>query len=75
MIYTKQAIKLFEDFSIFMVFEFLNTLKNKTSKTIDQSFMTRLKIYLQQSHINFRISPIRIYVHIEQAKLVNAPCH
>ena len=32
MIYTKQAIKLFEDFSIFMVLEFLNTLKNKTSK-------------------------------------------
>ena len=32
MIYTKQAIKLFEDFSIFMVFEFLNTLKNRTSK-------------------------------------------
>ena len=32
MIYTKQAIKLFEDFSIFMVFEFLNTLKNITRK-------------------------------------------
>ena len=31
-IYTKQAIKLFEDFSIFMVFEFLNALKNRTSK-------------------------------------------
>ena len=31
-IYTKQAIKLFEDFSIFMGFEFLNTLKNRTSK-------------------------------------------
>ena len=31
-IYTKQAIKLFEDFSIFMVFEFLNTLKNRTIK-------------------------------------------
>ena len=31
-IYTKQAIKLFEDFSIFMVFEFLNTLKNRTRK-------------------------------------------
>ena len=32
MIYTKQMIKLFEDFSIFMVFEFLNTLKNRTRK-------------------------------------------
>ena len=31
-IYTKQAIKLFEDFSVFMVFGFLNTLKNKTRK-------------------------------------------
>ena len=31
-IYIKQAIKLLEDFSIFMVFEFLNTLKNRTRK-------------------------------------------
>ena len=29
----KQVIKIFEDFSIFMVFEFLNTLKNKIKKT------------------------------------------
>ena len=31
-IYTTQAIKPFGDFSIFMVFEFFNTLKNKTYK-------------------------------------------
>ena len=48
MIYTKQAIKLFEDFSIFMVFEFLNTLKNRTSKvrsiktSIDQKLVKEI---------------------------------
>ena len=31
-IYTKKAIKLFQDFSIFMVFEFFKTLKNRTRK-------------------------------------------
>ena len=44
MIYTKQAIKLFENFSIFMVFEFLNTLKNRTSKV--RSTKTNTKIEL-----------------------------
>ena len=47
----------------------------KTIKTIDQSFMTNLKIYLQQSHIDFKISPTKIYVHTEQARLINALCH
>ena len=37
--------------------------------------MTSLKIYLQQSHIDFKISPTKIYVHTKQAKLVNALCH
>ena len=44
MIYTKQVIKLFEDFSIFMVFEFLNTLKNsnKKSKINKTKYKTKL---------------------------------
>ena len=37
--------------------------------------MTSLKIYLQQSHKNFKISLTKIYVHTEQAKLVNALRH
>ena len=36
--------------------------------------MTNLKIYLQQSPIDFKISPTKIYVHTKQVKLVNAPC-
>ena len=44
-------------------------------KTIDQLFMTNLKIYLQQSHIDFKISPTKIYEHTEQARLINALCH
>ena len=47
----------------------------KTIKTIDQLFMTNLKIYLQQLHIDFKISPTKIYVHTEQARLINALCH
>ena len=39
---------------------------------MDQSFMTSLKIDLQQSHIDFKIFPTEIKVHREQAKLVNA---
>ena len=35
----------------------------KTNKTIDQSFMTSSKIDLQQSHIDFKIFPIKIDVH------------
>ena len=37
--------------------------------------MTNLKIYLQQSPIDFKISPTKINVHTKQVKLVNAPCH
>ena len=37
--------------------------------------MTSLKIYLQQSHINFKISSIKINVHTEKAMLVNALRH
>ena len=44
MIYTKQAIKLFEDFSIFMVFELLNTLKKKTSKIRSTKTCTKTKL-------------------------------
>ena len=47
----------------------------KIIKTIDQSFMTSLKIDLQQSHIDFNIFPTKIDVHTEQAKLVNALHH
>ena len=47
----------------------------KTNKTIDQSFITSLKIYLQQSHIDFKISPTKINVHTEQGRLINALCH
>ena len=43
--------------------------------TIDQSFMTSLKIYLQQSPIVFKISPTKIYVHTKQAKRINALRH
>ena len=43
--------------------------------TIDQSFMTNLKIYLQQSPIVFKISPTKIYVHTKQAKPINALRH
>ena len=45
-IYTKKAIKIFEDFSIVLVFEFLNTLKNRTSKvrSIKTSTTHNLKI-------------------------------
>ena len=35
----------------------------KTIKTIDQSFMTSLKIDLQQSHIDFKIFPTKIDVY------------
>ena len=48
MIYTKQVIKIFEDFSIFMVFEFLNTLKNRTSKV--RSIKTSTKHNLKKKH-------------------------
>ena len=44
MIYTKQAIKLFENFSIFMVFEFLNTLKNRTSKVRSTKTSTKTEL-------------------------------
>ena len=44
MIYTKQAIKLFEKFSIFMVFEFLNTLKNRTSKVRSTKTSTKTEL-------------------------------
>ena len=37
--------------------------------------MTSLKIYLQQSHIDFKISSIKINVHTEKAMLVNALRH
>ena len=37
--------------------------------------MISLKIYLQQSHIDFKISSTKIYVYTSQAKLVNALCH
>ena len=47
----------------------------KTIKTIDQLFMTSLNIYLQQSHIDIKISSTNIYVHTEQARLVNALHH
>ena len=47
----------------------------KTIKTVDQLFMTSLKIYLQQSHIVFKISPTKIYVHTKQAKLINVLRH
>ena len=43
--------------------------------TIDQSFMTNLKIDLQQLHIVFKIFPTKIHVHTKQAKLVNALRH
>ena len=44
MIYTTQAIKLFEDFSIFMVFEFLNTLKNRISKVRSTKTSTKTEL-------------------------------
>ena len=44
----------------------------KTNKTIDQSFMTSLKIDLQQLHIDFKNFPIKIDMHTKQAKFVNA---
>ena len=47
-IYKKQAIKLFEYFSIFMIFEFLNTLKNRTSK--ERSIKTSTKHNLKRKH-------------------------
>ena len=37
--------------------------------------MTSIKIDLQQSHIDFKIFPTKIYVHTKQAKLVNAQSH
>ena len=37
--------------------------------------MTRLKIDLQQSHIDVKIFPTKIDVHTKQAKLVNALRH
>ena len=43
--------------------------------TIDKLFMKRLKINLQQSHIDVKIFPIEIYVHKKQVKLVNAQNH
>ena len=43
--------------------------------TIDQSFMTNLKIYLQQSPIDSKISPTKIYKHTKQATLVNTIYH
>ena len=49
MIYTKQVIKIFEDFSIFMVFEFLNTLQNRTSKV--KSIKTSTKHNLKKKHL------------------------
>ena len=42
----------------------------KTIKTIDQSFMTSLKIDLQQSHIDFKIFLTKINVHTKQVKLI-----
>ena len=44
MIYTKQAIKLFEIFSIFMVFEYLNILKNRTSKVRSTKTSTKIEL-------------------------------
>ena len=49
MIYTKQAIKLFEDFSIFMVFEFLNTLKNRKRKVRSIKTSTKTKLVKETS--------------------------
>ena len=49
MIHTKQVIKIFEDFSIFMVFEFLNTLKNRTRKI--KSITTRAKFVKEKCYI------------------------
>ena len=37
--------------------------------------MTNLKIDLQQSHIDFKIFPTKIDMHIKQAKPVNALRH
>ena len=56
-IYTKQAIKLFEDFSIFMDFEFLNTLKNRTSKvrSIKTSTKHNLKIIPSKQNMQNKI--------------------
>ena len=43
--------------------------------TIDKSFMTSLKIDLQQSHKDVKIFPTKIQVQKEQAKFVNAQSH
>ena len=45
----------------YTLIEYLASIK--TIKTIDQSFMTSLKIHLHQSHINFKISSTKIYMH------------
>ena len=50
MINTKQVIKLFEDFLIFMVFEFLNTLKNKTRKVRSTKTSTKPKLIKETSY-------------------------
>ena len=41
----------------------------------NQSFMSSLKIDLQQSYIDFKIFPTKIDVHTLQAKLINALSH
>ena len=45
------------------IYRHKSTHVSRSSKSIDQLFMTNLKIYLQQSHIVFKISPTKIYVH------------
>ena len=42
---------------------------------IDLSFMTSLKIDLQQSHIDVKIFPTKIDMHTKQAKFINALRH
>ena len=44
-------------------------------QTIDQSFITSLKIDLKQLHIDLKIFPTKIDVHTKQAKLENALRH
>ena len=45
------------------IYRHKSTHVSRSSKSIDQLFMTNLKIYLQQSHIVFKISPTEIYLH------------
>ena len=67
MIYTKQAIKLFEDFSIFMIFEFLNAFKNRTSKirsiktSIDQK-LVKETCYKQKTMHDIMHEPMNLNI-------------